>query len=112
MNARPVLPTALLALALTTLLGGLLCLPPAAHAQTMQASTTVNEVFEADGAVQFTSPDGTWRLDYEAGIDANQAAKATLMRLAGTGTSISFSYFTEGSNRILTKASVAKLAWR
>ncbi len=103
LRARSVL--AVLVLACTVLFA------QAALAQGMQATTTVDKVFEADGSVQFTSPQGTWLLDFEAGVDANTAAKATLMRLAGTGKAITFTYFTEGGQRILTKASVAKLAW-
>ncbi|MCA1944233.1 MAG: hypothetical protein LDL30_02975 [Desulfovibrio sp.] len=89
----------------------LLAAAPQAQAQVLTATTTVDQVFEADGAVQFTSPMGVWQLDYEAGVDANTAAMATLMRLAGTGKPISFTYFMEGSLRILTKSSVASLAW-
>ncbi|GAB7081465.1 hypothetical protein [Megalodesulfovibrio paquesii] len=86
-------------------------LPAEVLAQQLTATTSVDRVFEADGAVQFTSPMGVWQLDYEAGVEANTKALATLQRLAGTGQTITFTYFTDGAARILTKSSVAKLAW-
>ncbi|AGW13222.1 hypothetical protein [Megalodesulfovibrio gigas] len=102
---RGLLAAALLACGLA------LAAAPQAMAQPMTATTTVDQVFEANGAVQFSSPMGLWQLDYEAGVEANTAARATLERLAGTGKSISFTYFMEGQHRILTKSSVASLAW-
>lgn len=80
-------------------------------AQGMQSTATVSRVFMQDGAVHFESSQGVFELDYEAGVEANEAAMRTLQALAGTGKAVSFSYFTEGGRRILTKASVASLAW-
>ncbi len=126
MHATPAriasLPSGLSGLAAALLLtwGLALTLVAAAPATAVAASmtTTVNEAgwHSETGSVYFTSPQGFFLLDYEAGVDANKAAQAYLERIAGSAETISFSYFTAKIGgvdyRILTKSAVASLASR